>query len=125
MTLYTFAIKELRQYLKHVNLIQVNESESLFEQRLETTQDVKFGKRIVLCFLKGNFTVAEMNVFDDLADSASAAPPAKGYFQHYQSGVEVHTDGLSIQNLAVVPPVIREFAQEYTNGKLLDEGGKI
>ena len=61
MTLYTFAIKELRQYLKHVNLIQVNESESLFEQRLETTQDVKFGKRIVYGFLKSNLSVAEMN----------------------------------------------------------------
>ena len=122
MALYAFAIKDARQYLNIVNLVQTYKGESLVEQRLEPCQNGEFGKRIVCGYFKRNFTVAEMNnLFGDVPVSAGATPPAEGYFQHYQSAVEVHTGGLSIQNLADMQPIIREFMQEYTDGKLLDE----
>ena len=84
MALFAFVIKDARQYLKMMNHIQVYEGETLVEQRLEPAHDICFDKRIVYGFLKGRFSIEEMNsFFEDFADCAGVAPTAEGYFQYF------------------------------------------
>ena len=119
MALFAFVIKDARQYLKMMNHIQ---GETLVEQRLEPAHDICFDKRIVYGFLKGRFSIEEMNsFFEDFADCAGVAPKAKGYFQYFNRGMELHTGGLSIQNISDLQPGIHDNIMEFTNGKLLDE----
>ena len=66
------------------NLVYVYEGDTLVEQRLEPAHEVRFDKRIVYGFLKGSFTIAEMNsFFEDFAECAGVAPKAEGDFQHF------------------------------------------
>ena len=88
MALFAFVIKDARQYLKMINHIQVYEGETLVEQRLEPAHDICFDKRIVYGFLKGRFSIEEMNsFFEDFADCAGVAPEAQGYFQYFNQGI--------------------------------------
>ena len=104
-----------------MKVVDVYEGGIMVEQRLEPAQVVRFDKRFVFGFLKGNFNDDELyHFFNDLADCAGVAPNACDYFQHFQD-LEMHTGVLSIENLDEMPPAIREIMQEYNNGKMLDE----
>ena len=59
--------------------------------------------------------------FEDFADCAGVAPKAAVYFQHFNQGLEVQTDGISIQNISGLIPPLRDIMNEFTNGKLLGE----
>ena len=90
-------------------------------QRFESALDARFDKRIVFGFLKGICIANELHhFFNDLANCADVASNARDHFQNFQD-LEVHTGGLSIQNLEDMPLAIRESIQEYNNGKILDE----
>ena len=122
MAMYAFVIKDARQCLDMTNPVQVYKGQTLVEQRVGPAREGRFDKRIVFGFLKGSFTVAEMNsFFEDFADCAGVAPKAEGYFKHLNQGLEVQTGGLSIQKISELLPPLRDIVDEFTNGKLLDE----
>ena len=122
MAMYAFVIKDARQCVNMMNLVQVYEDQTLVEQRLEHVLEGRFDKRIVCGFLKCRFTVAEMNsFFQDFANCAGVALEAQGYFLHFDEGMDVQIGRLTIQNMSDMHPPFRKIINEFTDGKLLDE----
>ena len=81
MTQFAFAIKEGRQYLKFVNIVQVYAEGSLVEQAHNTICEVS-GKILVYGLFNGDFNIAEMYAFvDDLANAEVLLHQPKSTFK--------------------------------------------
>ena len=52
MEMCAIVIKDARQYMNMMNIVQVYEGEAMVEQRLEPAHDARLDKRIVVGFLK-------------------------------------------------------------------------
>ena len=89
---YAFVFTEAWQFFRNANIVQYVEGADVVEQCIELCDEQNFRRRVVYCFITGNFAVDELESFVAvLAASAGAAPSASAYFCNYNVSVEVQS----------------------------------